>query len=135
MDTLTANERSQLMAKIRSKNSMPEMLVRRLVHSLGYRYRLHCTDLPGTPDIVFRGLRKIILMHGCFWHGHPRCPNNRMPKSRLDFWVPKITGNRKRDLKNARELRKQGWSILVIWECQTKNAKKLLDRVSSFLSS
>ncbi len=109
------------------------MVVRRLVHGLGYRYRLHGRNLPGTPDLVFASRKKAIFVHGCFWHRHPRCRNTRLPKSRLDFWKPKLEGNRKRDLRNQRKLRRLGWDFLVIWECETKDVEELAKRIVAFL--
>jgi DNA mismatch endonuclease (patch repair protein) len=134
MDTLTAAERSERMRRVRSKDTKPEMLVRRLVHRMGYRYRLHDRDLPGTPDLVFRSRSKIIFVHGCFWHRHGRrCVYTRWPKSRLDFWKPKLEQNHERDKVVRRELRKLGWKVLVVWECQLKNSEALAERVRAFL--
>lgn len=135
-DPLTPIERSKRMSLVRSKNTKPELRVRKLVHSLGYRYRLHARDLPGHPDLVFRGRRKVIFVHGCFWHRH-NCPlGNRLPKSRVEFWQAKLEGNRKRDRRNQRKLRKAGWSVMVIWECQTlpPNIERLTSRIERFLN-
>jgi DNA mismatch endonuclease (patch repair protein) len=103
---------------------------------MGYRYRLHSASLPGKPDLVFPGRRKVIFVHGCFWHRHPSssCKLARMPKSRLEFWLPKLEGNRLRDERNQRELKKQGWKVLSIWECQIVNLASLSNRIRSFLS-
>ena len=103
MDTLSKAQRSERMSRVRGKDTKPELLVRRLVHGMGYRYRLHRRDLPGTPDLVFPGRRKVIFVHGCFWHRHPdpACKLARLPKSRTDFWLPKLEGNRARDIENA----------------------------------
>src|ERR1700722_6837944 len=117
------------MAKIRSKDTRPEMLVRRLLYALGYRYRLHAKDLPGRPDIVFRGRRKVIFVHGCFWHLHQGCKIARMPKSRLEFWVPKLEANKQRDTRNKRALGKEGWKVLTIWECDLKDTDRLEQRI------
>jgi DNA mismatch endonuclease (patch repair protein) len=117
------------MALVCSKNTKPEMLVRRLVHGMGYRYRLHQADLPGKPDLVFRSQRKVVFIHGCFWHGH-KCRLGRMPKSRLEYWKPKITGNKERDVRTLRRLRSMRWRALVLWECQLQN----LDTVSLLIS-
>ena len=109
MDTLTAPERSERMSRVRSKDTKPEMLVRSLVHRMGFRYRLHDRKLPGNPDMVFPGRGKIIFVHGCFWHRHrERCEFTRWPKSRMDFWGPKLEKNRQRDKIVGRELRKLG---------------------------
>ncbi|MGA2833371.1 MAG: DNA mismatch endonuclease Vsr [Terracidiphilus sp.] len=115
MDNLSKQERSQRMSRIRSVDTGPEMVVRRLVHGTGFRYRLHARNLPGTPDMVFPRLGKIIFVHGCFWHQHPGC--GRQPKSRLEFWTVKLFQNRERDLRNQRKLRSLGWRILIVWEC------------------
>lgn len=135
MDSLSPAERSEIMARVRSTNSRPELFVRGLVFALGYRYRLHANDLPGRPDIAFRKLRKVIFVHGCFWHRHTACALARLPKSRLDFWVPKLEGNRKRDEKNKRALRRQGWKVLTIWECQLKNSERVGARIRRFLDA
>ncbi|HEX3147295.1 MAG TPA: very short patch repair endonuclease [Gemmataceae bacterium] len=133
MDTMSPKERSERMSRIRHKNTMPEMVVRRLVHQMGYRYRLHGKDLPGKPDLVFRSLKKAIFVHGCFWHRHKGCALCRWPKSNLDFWKPKLQANRKRDLVNQRRLEKSGWSCLVIWECGLKDRQRLAKLVAEFL--
>ncbi|MGA7850583.1 MAG: very short patch repair endonuclease [Terriglobales bacterium] len=121
------------MSLVRSKHTKPELFVRRLVHRLGYRYRLHQADLPGRPDLVFRSRRKVVFVHGCFWHGH-KCRLGRMPKSRLDYWSPKITGNRQRDIRTLRRLRRMEWRVLVLWECQLDN-DALADKIQTFLES
>ena len=123
------------MARVRAKDTRPEMHVRKLIFALGYRYRLHAKDLPGHPDIVFRKLGKVIFIHGCFWHRHSSCALARLPKSRLDFWIPKLEGNRKRDEKNRRALQREGWNVLTIWECQLKNSKRLGERIRRFLDA
>jgi len=123
------------MGRVRGKDTKPELVVRRLLHGLGYRYRLHRRDLPGAPDIVFGRLRKVIFVHGCFWHRHPdsHCPLARLPKSRLDFWVPKLEGNLRRDEDNQRRLVALGWDVLVVWECQIKVLATLTSVLSDFL--
>jgi DNA mismatch endonuclease (patch repair protein) len=115
MDNLSKQERSERMSRIRGVDTGPEMIVRRIVHGMGFRYRLHTRDLPGIPDMVFPRLGKIIFIHGCFWHQHPGC--GRQPKSRLDFWSKKLSQNRQRDLRNQQALRSLGWRILIVWEC------------------
>lgn len=132
MDTLSPKQRSARMALIRGKDTKLEMAVRRLVHGLGYRYRLHGRDLPGTPDMVFRSRGKVIFVHGCFWHGHD-CNLGRMPKSRISFWSQKIQGNRERDKRVLSELSRLGWKSLVIWECETRDLKRIEQRIRSFL--
>ncbi|NMY43490.1 DNA mismatch endonuclease Vsr [Pseudomonas sp. WS 5013] len=133
MDTLSPLERSQRMARVKSKGTKPEMLVRRLVFSMGYRYRLHGSRLPGHPDMVFKGRRKVIFVHGCFWHRHEGCKLARLPKSRLDFWLPKLEGNRQRDAQKLEQLCEQGWKSLVIWECELKDLGSLEKRLRAFL--
>ncbi len=133
MDPLTPTQRSERMSRVRHKDTKPEMVVRRLTHSLGYRYRLHRRDLPGQPDVVFPSRRKIILVHGCFWHQHG-CPIYRYPKSRLEFWAPKLERNVRRDRENQARLRELGWEILV-WECQAKrkDTSDLAAQLQAFL--
>ena len=118
MDSLTTAQRSERMRRVRSEDTKPEMLIRRLLHRLGYRYRLHCGDLPGKPDLVFPGRSKIIFVHGCFWHGH-RCRSGlNKPASNLAYWMPKLLRNKARDRKNKGLLKRLGWDVLVVWECQ-----------------
>lgn len=120
-DTLTPEERSERMGRIRGRNTSPELAVRRAVHAAGLRYRLHARDLPGRPDLVFRSRRLAVFVHGCFWHQHPdpSCKLARMPKSKLEFWRPKLEGNRARDLRTRGELEALGWLVLEVWECET----------------
>jgi DNA mismatch endonuclease (patch repair protein) len=120
------------MRRVRHKDTKPEWVVRRLLHRLGFRYRLHRPGLPGRPDIVFPARRKAVFVHGCFWHRHQRCC--RTPKSRLDFWGPKFAENRRRDLRNQRALRKQGWDFLVVWECELRDTDALASRFLDFLN-
>ena len=124
--------RSRIMSRIQRKDTKPEMIVRRLVHRLGYRYRLHRQDLPGSPDLVFPGRRKIIFVHGCFWHQH-NCARGSHPSSNLDYWSPKLERNTERDRKNISDLTKAGWSILIVWECETKALENLALRIKEFL--
>ncbi len=121
------------MGRVRNKDTKPEMRVRRLVHSLGYRYRLHYGKLPGRPDLVFPGRKKVIFVHGCYWHRHEGCARCRWPKSKLDFWVPKLEKNRLRDIENQVKLRELGWNVLVVWECEVDEAAGLPGRIMSFL--
>lgn len=120
------------MRQVKSKDTGPEMLVRRTVHGMGYRYRLHRKDLPGTPDIVFPRRKKVIFVHGCFWHGHTCKRGNRLPKTNQEYWKPKIEGNKQRDKKNEESLRNMGWDVMTIWECEVKE-ETLADRISTFL--
>ncbi|HNY41570.1 MAG TPA: DNA mismatch endonuclease Vsr [Bryobacteraceae bacterium] len=121
------------MRAVRSVDTGPEMAVRRMVHGMGYRYRLHGAELPGKPDMVFAGLRKVIFVHGCFWHQH-RCPAAARPTSRREYWDAKLDGNIRRDRKNIRRLHSLGWDTLVVWECQIKNASSLKRRLVEFLN-
>jgi len=109
------------------------MFVSRLVHKMGYRYRLHVQTLPGCPDMVFPRLQKIIQVHGCYWHPHGLCRRSHIPKSRLDYWLPKLEGNRSRDQKNLRLLHEQGWDVLVIRECQIDDEATVMERLQNFL--
>lgn len=122
------------MAKVAGKGTKPEMVVRRLLFSLGYRYRLHDRNLPGKPDLVFPGRRKIIFVHGCFWHGHDCLRGSRFPKTNADYWHTKIERNRERDAGNEKKLTAEGWSILVIWECQLGDNEKTISRLRNFLA-
>ncbi|MEW6358790.1 MAG: very short patch repair endonuclease [Planctomycetota bacterium] len=134
MDVLTPKQRSYCMSRIRGKNTKPEIVVRKLAHSLGYRFRLHVEHLPGSPDLVFPRLKKIIFVHGCFWHRH-RCKNGRAtPRTRRRFWLRKLQQNKERDQKARRALRRLGWKILVIWECNTQDIGSLIEQLHSFLS-
>lgn len=135
MDTLTKAERSERMGLVRSKDTAVEMTARRIVHALGFRYRLHGSDLPGSPDMVLPSKRTVIFVHGCFWHRHPRCKLARLPKSRLDFWVPKLEANRARDVRNIRKLRRAGWRPLVVWECQLSDPEVLKLRIKRFVAA
>jgi DNA mismatch endonuclease (patch repair protein) len=137
MDTVTPNKRSQIMARVKSRDTKPEMEVRRLVYGMGYRYRLYGANLPGKPDIVFRRMAKVIFVHGCFWHRHPKlnCTLSRLPKSRLDFWLPKLDANRLRDTRNVRRLREIGWRVLTIWECELKRRDVLERKIRRFLDA
>jgi DNA mismatch endonuclease (patch repair protein) len=132
MDVFSAAQRSDIMGRVRSKDTRPEMTVRTMLHKAGYRYRLHTDTLPGRPDVVFPGRRKAIFIHGCFWHRHS-CPCATLPKSNRDYWEEKQARNSARDRKNLLALKKSGWSVLVIWECEIKNAKKLHRRLLRFL--
>ena len=135
MDNLTPERRSENMRRIRSRDMKPELLVRSLVHRLGYRYRLHRRDLPGKPDLVFGPRRKVIFVHGCFWHGHDdaACLDGRSPKSNQAYWVPKLSRNRARDAANVAALGEKGWAVLTIWECETRNEVILAARLQAFL--
>lgn len=123
------------MASIRSRDTKPEVLVRRVAHALGYRFRLHSRSVPGSPDLVFPRLRAVVFVHGCFWHRHT-CPTGRkVPKSRLDYWGPKLARNAARDKRTLRALRRDGWRVLVVWECQTRDVERLRERLAAFLGA
>jgi DNA mismatch endonuclease (patch repair protein) len=126
-------DRSQMMAAVRSKNTQPEMLVRRLVHSMGYRYRIHKQGLPGKPDLVFAGRRKVIFVHGCFWHQHD-CKGSHLPKSNQGYWLPKLERNRIRDAEHLKALRDRGWRCLILWECELCKGEALRRRILRFLN-
>lgn len=133
VDVLTKKQRSFNMSQIRGKDTKPEMIVRRLIHSLGYRYRLHIRNLPGCPDLVFTSRKKVIFVHGCFWHRH-NCKYGKVtPKTRKEFWQTKLQGNKERDLKNRKKLTKLGWKTLTVWECQIRNYEKITARIINFL--
>lgn len=132
-DVLTPKQRSYCMSRIRGANTSPELIVRQLVHAMGFRFRLHRRDLPGTPDIVLPRHRKIIFVHGCFWHRH-RCKYGRpRPRTNAAFWERKLDGNVRRDKKDLLALRRLGWRVLIIWECQTRHPELVLSRLSRFL--
>ena len=135
MDNISPEARGRQMARVRAKDTRPEMAVRRLVFGMGYRYRLHDARLPGTPDLVFAGRGKVLFVHGCFWHRHENCELARLPKSRLDFWLPKLEGNQTRDRVNQRLLRKSGWRILVVWECELRDMPMLTRKIRRFLET
>lgn len=135
MDTLTKAQRSVRMGLVRSKGTAVEMAARRIVHGLGFRYRLHGSDLPGNPDMVLPSRRTVIFVHGCFWHRHPRCKLARLPKTRLSFWVPKLEANRARDVRNIRKLRRAGWRPLVVWECELSDPAALKLRIKRFVTA
>lgn len=125
VDRLTPERRSWLMSRVGGRNTAPEWRVRRAAHALGLRFRLHRRDLPGTPDLVFPRWRKVIFVHGCFWHRHVGCSKASTPKTRSSYWEEKFRQNVRRDKRNAASLRKAGWSVLIIWECETKHPENL----------
>ena len=124
-DTLSKEERSRVMAKVKSRNTKPEKKVRSLLFSLGFRFRLCQKNLPGKPDIVLKKYKTVIFVHGCFWHGHENCKNARIPKSNVEFWKNKIEHNKQRFAEVSRQLQEQGWKVVVVWECETKDIEKL----------
>ncbi len=132
-DVVDAATRSRMMSGIRGRDTKPELAVRRAAHALGARFRLHRRDLPGTPDLVFPSRRKAVLVHGCFWHQHPACRLAAQPKSRPEYWLPKLARNVERDAETLRRLEEAGWEPLVIWECETKDRVKLDSILREFL--
>lgn len=132
MDRVTKTTRSKIMAAVHTRNTGAEKAVRSIVHRLGYRYSLARNDLPGRPDLAFVGRHKVLFVHGCFWHGHS-CRYGRLPKSRLAYWKPKIVANKARDRKQINELRKAGWSVMIVWQCQLRQNERLEARIRSFL--
>ena len=134
-DALDRNRRSENMRRITSVNTKPEMIVRRIVHGMGYRYRLHGKDLPGRPDLVFRRTKKVIFVHGCFWHQHQACREGRIPGSRQEYWIPKLARNVQRDTEHSTALVQDGWKQLVVWECEMRDDSSLRKRLREFLES
>lgn len=126
--------RSETMARVRSKDTTPEMRLRRALHSRGLRYRLHAHELPGKPDIVFRRQKVAIFVHGCFWHSHPGCSRARIPSSRQEYWIPKLDRNKARDSRVQAELRDMGWTVIVVWECRTKTPEPFVDEIAQAVS-
>lgn len=131
----TAEQTSAIMRAIRSKDTKPEMIVRRLLHSEGYRYRLHRKEIPGRPDVAFIGRKKAIFVHGCFWHQHPdpSCKLSKVPKTRLDYWLPKLKRNVARDRKSLEALERAGWQALIVWECELGDLEKVMARLVEFI--
>ena len=132
-DVFSEKKRSWIMSRVKGKDTSPERAVRSLVHDLGYRFRLHRKDLPGCPDIVLPRHRKIVFVHGCFWHGHKGCARSARPTSNTRFWNAKIDSNVQRDRRNIRALRRRGWSVLVVWTCELRDPEKLERRLRRFL--
>jgi len=135
MDIFQRKKRSEIMSRVRSTNTLPEIRVRKILHHSGYRFRLHRKDLPGTPDIVLPAYRAVVLVHGCFWHRHPKCPDASMPNSRKEFWKKKFADNVERDAKNTAALRHLGWNVLVVWECELRNEAAVADTLKSLLDA
>lgn len=135
MDSVSPSRRSEIKSRIRSSDTRPEMQVRRLLHRLGYRYVLHRRDLPGVPDLVFPSRRKIVFIHGCFWHQHKGCFDGRIPKSRLSYWEPKLRRNVERDRRNVSKLRHGGWKVMLVWECDAARPDTVHRRLVRFLGA
>ena len=136
MDTLTKEQRSRQMGRIKGKNTKPELRVRKLIHRAGHRYRLHRKELPGKPDLVFPSKRKVIFVHGCFWHAHskPTCKKARIPKTNQNFWRDKFAANAARDRRNVEILAEMGWKVLTLWECELTDDKTILEKAEAFLN-
>ncbi|MGE4519058.1 MAG: very short patch repair endonuclease [Desulfobacteraceae bacterium] len=132
MDNLTRAHRSWNMSRIKSRDTKPELIVRSILHRMGYRFRLHRKDLPGKPDIVLSKYNTIIFVHGCFWHRHEGCKYAYFPKSKVDFWEAKFQANIKRDAEVLDQLSEMGWNVLIIWECEVKKTDFIIDRLKSY---
>ncbi|MBI3606624.1 MAG: DNA mismatch endonuclease Vsr [Nitrospirae bacterium] len=132
-DVFSKKKRSWIMARVHGGDTKPEMLVRRLVHGMGFRYRLHVRTLPGSPDIVLPKHKKVVFVHGCFWHGHRGCRRSQRPTSNRAFWDKKIDGNLVRDRLSRQRLKRSGWATLVVWECKTRDPERLRKRLATFL--
>ncbi len=132
-DRFTRKERSEIMSRIRGRDTTPEKSIRSLLHTRGYRFSLCSKRLPGCPDIVLARHRRVVFIHGCFWHGHKDCPRSPLPSTNVQFWKKKITGNIARDARVRTEIRKLGWKLLVIWQCQIKKRKMMEQRLTCFL--
>jgi DNA mismatch endonuclease (patch repair protein) len=134
-DNVTNEVRSRIMASVRSTGTRPEMVVRRSLHQLGYRYRLHRRDLPGTPDLAFISKRKALFVNGCFWHMHAGCPRAKIPDSNREFWLSKLERNCRRDTESIAALQRLGWDVMTVWECELRDLTSVLDRLSHFLGT
>ncbi|MBO9320949.1 MAG: DNA mismatch endonuclease Vsr [Roseiflexus sp.] len=134
-DVFNPEERSRIMAKVRGENTSPERLVRSLIHKMGYRFRLNVKDLPGKPDIVLKKHKKVIFVHGCFWHQHEGCPHAARPSSNTEYWNKKLDRNMIRDREHMHKLEYLGWNVLIVWECETRDREKLVDKLKGFLTS
>ncbi|TIL38587.1 very short patch repair endonuclease [Mesorhizobium sp.] len=134
MDNLTSKKRSELMSRVRGRDTKPEMIVRKLLHSRGWRYRLHVKGLPGTPDIVFGRRKSAIFVNGCFWHGHP-CKLGTRPKTRETFWAEKIRANRSRDIRKSDELTSKGWRVMTVWQCELADPDAAVSKIEAFLKA
>ncbi len=132
-ERLTPDQRSRNMSRVRNRNTEPELVVRRALHSMGYRFRLHRKDLPGSPDIVLPKYKTVVFVHGCFWHGHPGCKKASRPATNIDFWGRKLDRNLMRDKEAREELEKLGWIVLIVWQCELKDAPKLQNRFDKLL--
>lgn len=134
MDNLSPTKRSENMRRIRNRDTLPEVVLQSVIRSLRFAFKKHANDLPGRPDFVFVKSRKVIFLNGCFWHSHGRCKIARVPKTRRSYWVPKLEGNKKRDMRIRMRLRRLGWAVLTVWECQIEDLERVRRRVRHFLS-
>ena len=132
-DVFSKEKRSWIMSRVRGRNTKPEILVRSVLHRMGFRFRIHRRDLPGSPDIVLPRHGKVIFVHGCFWHGHRQCARSKRPSTNKAFWEKKLNNNIERDKRFRKELQQMGWGVLVIWQCETKKPEKLLKKLEGFL--
>lgn len=132
-DVFSSEKRSWLMSRVKGRNTAPEILIRSILHRMGFRFRIHRRDLPGNPDIVLPLHSKVIFVHGCFWHGHKRCPRSKRPTTRKGFWNRKLDQNIERDKHSQLELQRMGWKVLVVWECQTRKLEKLFSKLQKFM--
>ncbi len=132
-DVYSSEKRSQVMARVKSGNTKPELAVRSVLHGMGYRFRLHRKDLPGRPDIVLPKYKTVVFVHGCFWHQHPGCKKATIPKQNAEFWEAKLSRNRERDERNLRELDNMGWKTIVVWECEVRDTEKLIGKLLNAL--
>lgn len=135
MDVFTREKRSEIMSLVSGKNTKPELIVRSLLHNMGYRFRLHRSDLPGTPDITLPKHKKVIFVHGCFWHGHKGCRRSKRPTTNKKFWREKLDKNIERDKLSIRDIKKLGWEVLVVWTCEVNDMTKLKNKLLSFLEN
>lgn len=135
MDKLTREQRQKCMSKIGSRDTKPELELRKMVYKLGFRYRLYCSNLPGRPDLVFTKRKKVIFMHGCFWHRHTCNLGKPKPKTNEEFWIKKFSSNIRRDAENLKKLQGLGWETLIIWQCELNDKRLIVQKISEFLSS
>jgi DNA mismatch endonuclease, patch repair protein len=133
MDVFSKEKRSQIMSHVSGKNTKPELIVRSLLHHMGYRFRLHRKNLPGKPDIILPKYKKVIFIHGCFWHGHKNCPRSKRPTTNKEFWHKKIDRNIHHDKEIVSNLKESGWDILIVWTCEIKDLNQLKDKILNFL--
>ncbi|WP_022728415.1 very short patch repair endonuclease [Fodinicurvata sediminis] len=133
MDFVSKEKRSKIMRGVKQENTKPEILVRRIIHSSGYRFRLHRKDLPGRPDIVLPKYQLAIFVHGCFWHQHDGCHDDRMPTSNTEYWTQKLQRNKERDKEKFENLKDKGWNVLIIWECETKNTEIVYKKINKYI--